>query len=58
LVAIIQDPPDAKGRVKVLLKLLSRQLSVKLGVEFIKGEWVGLKPPPGKIGSSLFSAAS
>jgi transcriptional antiterminator RfaH len=58
LAAIIQDPPDAKGRVKVLLKLLSRQLSVKLGVEFIKGEWVGLKPPPSKIGSSLFSAAS
>jgi transcriptional antiterminator RfaH len=58
LVAIIQDPPDAKGRVKILLKLLSRQVSVKLGVEFIKGEWVALKPPATNIGSSLFSAAS
>jgi transcriptional antiterminator RfaH len=58
LVAIIQDPPDAKGRVKILLKLLSRQVSVKLGVEFIKGEWVALKPPVTNIGSSLFSAAS
>jgi transcriptional antiterminator RfaH len=58
LIAIIQDPPDAKGRVKILLKLLSRQISVKLGVEFIKGEWVALKPPATNIGSSLFSAAS
>ena len=57
LIAIIQDPPDDKGRVKILLKLLSRQISVKLGVEFIKGEWVALKPIS-DIGSSLFSAAS
>ena len=58
LIAIIQDPPDAKGRVKILLKLLSRQISVKLGVEFIKGEWVALKSPVTNIGPSLFSAAS
>jgi transcriptional antiterminator RfaH len=58
LVAIIQDPPDAKGRVKILLKLLSRQISVKLGVEFIKGEWVGIKPTSTNIESTLLSAAS
>jgi transcriptional antiterminator RfaH len=58
LIAIIQDPPDARGRVRILLKLLSRQISVKLGVEFIKGEWVALKPAATNIGSSLFSAAS
>ena len=58
LLAIIQDPPDARGRVKILLKLLSRQISVKMGVEFIRGEWVALKPPATNIGSSLFSAAS
>jgi transcriptional antiterminator RfaH len=58
LIAIIQDPPDAKGRVRVLLKLLSRQISVKLGVEFIKGEWVGIKPTSTNIESTLFSAAS
>jgi transcriptional antiterminator RfaH len=57
LIAVIQDPPDAKGRVKILLRLLSRQISVKLGVEFIKGEWVALKSPT-NIGSSLFSAVS
>jgi transcriptional antiterminator RfaH len=58
LIAIIQDPPDARGRVKILLKLLSRQISVKLGVEFIKGEWVGIKTAPANIESSLFSATS
>ena len=58
LIAIIQDPPDAKGRVKILLKLLSRQISVKLGVEFIKGEWVAFKRPAPNIGSSWFSTVS
>jgi transcriptional antiterminator RfaH len=58
LIAIIQDPPDTKGRVRILLKLLSRQISVKLGVEFIKGEFVAVKPAATNIGSSLFSAAS
>jgi transcription elongation factor/antiterminator RfaH len=37
LAAIIQDPPDAKGRVRVLLKLMSRHITVKLGVESLKG---------------------
>jgi transcriptional antiterminator RfaH len=57
LIAIIQDPPDAKGRVRILLKLLSRQISVKLGVEFIKGEWVALDPVA-NIGPGFISAAS
>jgi transcription antitermination factor NusG len=35
-VGIIENPPNAKGRVKILLKLLSRQISVRLGVEFIR----------------------
>jgi transcription elongation factor/antiterminator RfaH len=57
LLGIIQDPPDSKGRVKVLLKLLSRQISVKLGLEFIRGEWVALEPVvAANIGSSLPSA--
>ena len=41
---IIQDPPNAKGRVKVLLKLLSRQISVKLGVEFVRNQSAGIGP--------------
>jgi transcriptional antiterminator RfaH len=56
LMAIIQDPPDDKGRVRILLKLLSRQISVKLGVEFIKSEWVALKPVADHIGTSSFSS--
>ncbi|MGH7797820.1 MAG: transcription termination/antitermination protein NusG [Candidatus Binatia bacterium] len=35
-VGIIENPPNAKGRVQILLKLLSRQISVRLGVEFIR----------------------
>ena len=58
LMGIIQSPPDGHGRVRVLLKLLSRQVSVKFGVEFIRGgpsAWA----PAGHcdIGSGLNSAA-
>jgi transcriptional antiterminator RfaH len=57
LLGIIQDPPDTKGRVKILLKLLSRQVSVKLGVEFIRGDWIGFEPAIApNIGPSLVSA--
>jgi transcriptional antiterminator RfaH len=59
LLGIIQDPPDERGRVKILLKLLSRQISVKLGVKFIKGDWTALEPTPAaSIGPGLFSAPS
>jgi transcriptional antiterminator RfaH len=58
LFAIIQDPPDDRGRVKVLLKLLSRQISVEVGVKFIKGEWIRLEPAvTANIGSGFFSVA-
>ena len=39
LFGVIQEPPDDKGRVKVLLRLLSRQISVELRAQFLKGEW-------------------
>ena len=59
LLGIIQDPPDAKGRIKILLKLLSRQITVKLGVEFIKAEHAAFGPPVGvNIGTGFVSAAS
>ncbi len=57
LVGIIQSPPDSKGRVKVLLKLLSRQVSVKFGVESIKGGracWAPAAPGPIAPGSGSF----
>jgi transcription elongation factor/antiterminator RfaH len=57
LAAIIQDPPDAKGRVKVLLKLMSRHITVKLGVEVLKGEGVACAlPANGNIGLNSFLA--
>jgi transcription elongation factor/antiterminator RfaH len=59
LLGIIQDPPDAKGRIKILLKLLSRQITVKLDVEFIKGKFAAFGPPVGaNIGSGFSPAAS
>ncbi len=43
-VGIIENPPNAKGRVQILLKLLSRHISVKLGVEFIRNQSVAIGP--------------
>ena len=43
-VGIIENPPNAKGRVRILLKLLSRQISVKLGVEFIRSQSAAFAP--------------
>jgi len=40
LVGIIQEPPDARGRVKVLLELLQRPMKVDLPIQFIKASWV------------------
>ena len=42
LLGIIQDPPDARGRVKVLLNLMNRQVAVSLGLDNIGGDWVSL----------------
>ena len=59
LMGIIQDPPDPRGRIKILLRLLSRQITVKLGVEFIKAEHAAFGPLiRSKIGSGFVSAAS
>jgi transcription antitermination factor NusG len=56
LIGIIQSPPDNRGRVKILLKLLSRQVSVKFGVEFIKGNRGAWTPDGAVIGSGRTSA--
>jgi transcriptional antiterminator RfaH len=59
LMGIIQSPPDGQGRVRVLLKLLSRQVSVNFGVEFIRGGESAWAPAlVGDIGTGLKSAAS
>jgi transcriptional antiterminator RfaH len=57
LMGIIQSPPDGQGRVKVLLKLLSRQVSVNFRVEFIKGGQSAWAPPVvSDIGTGLNTA--
>jgi transcriptional antiterminator RfaH len=40
LVGIIQEPPNARGRVKVLVQLLNRLTKVDVPVQFIKATWV------------------
>jgi len=40
LVGIIQEPPTARGRVKVLLQLLNRPTKVEVPIQFIKTSWV------------------
>lgn len=40
LIGIIETPPNARGRVKVLLQLLNRPTKVDVPVQFIKAGWV------------------
>lgn len=44
LVGIIQQPPNAKGRVKVLLGLLNRETKVEVPVRFVNCGWVSSRP--------------
>ena len=43
LVGIIENPPDARGRVKVLMQLLSRQVRVQIPIDTVdvRMEWEG-----------------
>jgi transcriptional antiterminator RfaH len=41
LLAIIQNPPDAKGRIRVLMRLLNRRLvAVQVPIRFVRNGWV------------------
>jgi transcription elongation factor/antiterminator RfaH len=42
--AIVQEPPNAKGRVKVLLELLNRPTKVDLPIESINAGWIAAAP--------------
>ena len=42
--AIIEQPPNANGRVRVLLKLLSRPVRVKLDVASIRDQSISITP--------------
>jgi transcriptional antiterminator RfaH len=39
LVGIIQQPPDTKGRIKVLMQLLNRAVAVDIPLGAINAEW-------------------
>jgi transcriptional antiterminator RfaH len=41
LVGIIQEPPNAKGRIKIILQLLNRSTKVDVPIQFVQAEWVG-----------------
>jgi transcription antitermination factor NusG len=56
-VGIIQNPPNAQGRVRVLLKLLSRQISVKLGVEFIRDQAFTIAPSTSRVSTASIQPA-
>jgi transcription antitermination factor NusG len=45
LVGIIEEPPNARGRVKVLLQLLNRETKVDVPVQFINASWVTQAQP-------------
>ncbi len=55
LSGIIQEPPNERGRVKILLSLLKRQVRVEVPAHFVKSGWVIDSPKPAAqtIGSTL-----
>jgi hypothetical protein len=44
---IIREPPDAKGRIKILLTLLNRAAAVDLPVDFVETSWTAIKTGTG-----------
>jgi transcriptional antiterminator RfaH len=40
VIGIIQEPPNVRGRVKILLELLSRQVRAEVPIEYVEGGWV------------------
>ena len=46
VIGVIQSTPDAKGRVRLLMKLLSRRIPVEIPVHLISAGWVanGFRP--------------
>jgi transcriptional antiterminator NusG len=46
VIGVIQRTPDAKGRVRLLMKLLSRRIAVEIPVHLISGGWVANRAHP------------
>lgn len=46
---MIERTPDAKGRVKILMTLLSRQISVDVPLDFVDSGWIASDQPPPSV---------
>jgi transcription antitermination factor NusG len=44
LAGIIQEPPNARGRVKILMDLLSRPMKVEVPLQFLDSGGVAYRP--------------
>lgn len=44
LAGIIQEPPDARGRVRILMELLSRRIKVEVPLEFVESGELAYRP--------------
>ena len=41
LIAVIENPPDARGRIRVLMRLLNRRpVSVRMSMRLVKSDWI------------------
>ena len=40
LEALIENPPDGRGRVKLLMNLLNRQVQAEIPIRFVESNWV------------------
>jgi transcriptional antiterminator RfaH len=43
LMGMLVEAPDAKGRIKVLMKLLNRETNVELPIHMVSGTWIPLR---------------
>src|SRR5688572_32780257 len=43
LVGMIQEVPNAKGRIKILLQLLNQPIKVDVPIQFVKAEWIAAR---------------
>jgi transcriptional antiterminator RfaH len=55
LVGIIQEAPNDRGRVKILLELLARQVRTEVPIEYVEGGWVVDDRSGGETGNSPVS---
>ena len=53
VIGVIQRTPDAKGRVRLLMNLLSRRIAVEIPVHSISGGWVANRDHPADANRSV-----